>query len=142
MADKWPDGWLSGAPILRDVPCGSCGRTRHNHAGIESQLGHTWIPPEDLARYDLTEMRLYSYQAREVRGNYDAPLPPPSERREIRECAELTQGELGEEISVNRQSVGQYERPPLSPGGREPVGETRWAYARYLRKLYWGEVDG
>jgi DNA-binding transcriptional regulator YiaG len=55
------------------------------------------------------------YSGRENEGAYAAPLPPPAERRRIREAAGFTQEELAERIGVSRHSVRMYERPAGVP---------------------------
>ena len=70
----------------------------------------------------------------------DPPLPPPEERRHIREAAGLTQQKLADVLFVSRYTIGRWERPAGYDGwdrlpGREPFGELRKDYAKVLRNL-------
>ena len=77
---------------------------------------------------------------RERRGDYDAPLPPPAERRRIREAAGWTQQQVADELHVSRDLIYRFERKAgLIHGrrmsGREPSREVRVAYSALLKRL-------
>ncbi|MFE1437977.1 helix-turn-helix domain-containing protein [Streptomyces sp. NPDC058739] len=55
------------------------------------------------------------------------PLPPPTERRRLREAGSLTQGQLARRVGVTRETVRAWESGRTAPRGRK--GE---AYARLL----------
>jgi DNA-binding XRE family transcriptional regulator len=54
-------------------------------------------------------------------------LPPPPERKRLREAFGVTQTELAGELNVSRQMIVAYER------GSEPTGQTRIKYAAILK---------
>jgi DNA-directed RNA polymerase specialized sigma24 family protein/transcriptional regulator with XRE-family HTH domain len=58
------------------------------------------------------------------------PLPPPKERRRLREAAALTQAQLATRVGVSRQSVRAWESGRTTPRGRK-----REAYAALLKTL-------
>ncbi|WP_427920448.1 helix-turn-helix domain-containing protein [Streptomyces sp. cg40] len=58
------------------------------------------------------------------------PLPPPKERRRLREAASLTQAQLAERVGVSRATVRAWETGRTSPRGRK-----RDAYAQLLNDL-------
>jgi len=58
------------------------------------------------------------------------PLPPPKERRRLREAASLTQAQLAERVGVSRETVRAWETGRTSPRGRK-----REAYAKLLNDL-------
>ncbi|AZP19907.1 helix-turn-helix domain-containing protein [Streptomyces aquilus] len=55
------------------------------------------------------------------------PLPPPEERRRLREAGSLTQAQLAERVGVTRETVRAWESGRTNPRGRK--GE---AYAKLL----------
>ncbi|MFF8842494.1 helix-turn-helix domain-containing protein [Streptomyces sp. NPDC015127] len=57
----------------------------------------------------------------------DAPLPPPKERRRLREAKSLTQTQLASALGVTRATIRSWETGRTSPRGRK-----REAYARLL----------
>ncbi|WDF40686.1 helix-turn-helix domain-containing protein [Streptomyces sp. T12] len=58
------------------------------------------------------------------------PLPPPEERRRLREAGSLTQAQVADQVGVNRETVRAWEIGRTSPrGGR------RDTYAQLLRSL-------
>ncbi|MEV8089333.1 helix-turn-helix domain-containing protein [Streptomyces nigra] len=59
-----------------------------------------------------------------------APIPPPTERRRLREAGALTQAQVAERVGVNRRTVRAWETGRAAPQGRE--GE---AYLELLRAL-------
>ncbi|MFJ3893280.1 sigma factor-like helix-turn-helix DNA-binding protein [Streptomyces sp. NPDC090083] len=58
------------------------------------------------------------------------PLPPPKERRRLREAASLTQAQLAERVGVSRETVRSWET-----GRTTPRGAKREAYATLLTGL-------
>ncbi|MFJ3665485.1 helix-turn-helix domain-containing protein [Streptomyces sp. NPDC090106] len=59
-----------------------------------------------------------------------APLPPPKERRRLREAGSLTQAQIAERVGVTRETVRAWESGRTNPRGRR-----REAYAKLLGKL-------
>jgi DNA-binding XRE family transcriptional regulator len=136
------------AKRVEDLPCAVCGRLR-SHPTHDSR---DWQPtgpgshrfeltPADCARLSRVEvghrMRL---ETKNHRGLLDPPLPPPAERRRIREAAGWTQEDLGDELGVSRHLVYRWEKPngyidEHRLPGREPLGETRRRYATLLESL-------
>jgi DNA-binding transcriptional regulator YiaG len=57
-------------------------------------------------------------------------LPPPAERRRLREAAGLSQGQIATALGTRREAVGSWEA-----GQREPRPPQRAAYARLLEGL-------
>jgi DNA-binding XRE family transcriptional regulator len=57
-------------------------------------------------------------------------LPPPRERRQVRELAGLSQRRIGDEIGVSGQAVAHYEA-----GTRTPRGERLMRYVAILTEL-------
>jgi DNA-directed RNA polymerase specialized sigma24 family protein/DNA-binding XRE family transcriptional regulator len=58
------------------------------------------------------------------------PLPPPKERRRLREAAALTQAQLASRVGVSRETVRAWESGRTTPRGRR-----RDAYATLLAQL-------
>ncbi|MFZ3568630.1 helix-turn-helix domain-containing protein [Streptomyces sp. BH097] len=58
------------------------------------------------------------------------PLPPPKERRRLREDGSLSRDEVAERIGVTRETVRRWEA-----GRTTPKGQKREAYARLLAEL-------
>lgn len=58
------------------------------------------------------------------------PLPPPEERRRLREAASLTQAQLATRVGVSRETVRAWETGRTTPRGRK-----REAYAKLLDDL-------
>ena len=58
------------------------------------------------------------------------PLPPPKERRRLREACSLTQDQVAERVGVSRETVRAWESGRTTPRGRR-----REAYAQLLRWL-------
>ncbi|MBC7274454.1 MAG: helix-turn-helix transcriptional regulator, partial [Streptomyces sp.] len=58
------------------------------------------------------------------------PLPPPKERRRLREAAGLTQAQLATRVGVSRATVRTWETGRTTPHGRK-----REAYAKQLAEL-------
>ncbi|KUO21582.1 helix-turn-helix domain-containing protein [Streptomyces dysideae] len=58
------------------------------------------------------------------------PLPPPKERRRLREAGSLTQAQVAARVGVTRETVRAWESGRTTPRGRK-----RKAYARLLDKL-------
>ncbi|MFE5922089.1 helix-turn-helix domain-containing protein [Streptomyces sp. NPDC056468] len=59
-----------------------------------------------------------------------SPLPPPKERRRLREAASLTQAQVAERVGVSRETVRAWEN-----GRTTPRGLRREAYAHLLGSL-------
>ncbi|MBJ6639996.1 helix-turn-helix domain-containing protein [Streptomyces sp. DHE7-1] len=57
-------------------------------------------------------------------------LPPPKERRRLREAGSLTQAQVAERVGVARATIRAWERGRSTPGGQEGA-----AYARLLAAL-------
>jgi DNA-binding transcriptional regulator YiaG len=57
-------------------------------------------------------------------------LPPPAERRRIRERSELSQGDIADALGVDWSAVSRWEA-----GLREPAGRNLRAYADLLDRL-------
>ena len=62
-------------------------------------------------------------------------LPPPGERRRLREGLGLTQAEVAAVIGTTRAAVSRYES-----GGRQPRGAVAERYAHLLERIA-EEVD-
>lgn len=60
-------------------------------------------------------------------------LPPPRQRRAIREARGIPQKALGRAVGVSGVAICRYEN-----GDRDPQGETRRRYAEALRELQRG----
>ncbi|WP_369171833.1 sigma factor-like helix-turn-helix DNA-binding protein [Streptomyces sp. R28] len=58
------------------------------------------------------------------------PLPPPEERRRLREAGSLTQAQVADRVGVSRETVHAWEI-----GRRSPRGGRRETYAQLLRTL-------
>ena len=58
------------------------------------------------------------------------PLPPPEERRRLREAASLTQAQVATRVGVSRETVRAWEN-----GRTTPRGHRKEAYAQLLRFL-------
>ncbi|MDD1059685.1 helix-turn-helix domain-containing protein, partial [Streptomyces cocklensis] len=57
-------------------------------------------------------------------------LPPPAERRRLREAAGLSQAQIAHAVDTRREAVGNWES-----GRTEPRSPQRAAYARLLEGL-------
>ncbi|MEU8028280.1 helix-turn-helix domain-containing protein [Streptomyces sp. NPDC049099] len=62
--------------------------------------------------------------------NTDGPLPPPTERRRLRESRSLTKAQVAARVGVSRSTIRAWESGRRVPHGREGA-----AYARLLRAL-------
>lgn len=100
------------------------------------------FPDGALDEFTETEQRVWQLRRdRVARGDYTVPLPPPVERRRIREQAGWTQEDLGDELNRSRDLVSRWENPAVGYvgeerlPGREPSGEIRREYARLLQEL-------
>ncbi|MEV0169519.1 helix-turn-helix domain-containing protein [Streptomyces sp. NPDC050803] len=65
------------------------------------------------------------------------PLPPPKERRRLREAHSLTQAQVAARIGVARETVRAWEAGRTTPRGRK-----REAYAQLLDELTTRQQDG
>ncbi|MFJ9716629.1 helix-turn-helix domain-containing protein [Streptomyces sp. NPDC101213] len=61
---------------------------------------------------------------------FDTPLPPPRERRRLREKGSLTQAQLAARLGVSRETVRAWETGRSTPSGRK-----RDSYAKLLAGL-------
>ncbi|WP_093905171.1 helix-turn-helix domain-containing protein [Streptomyces sp. cf386] len=59
-----------------------------------------------------------------------APLPPPDERRRLREAGSLTQAQVADRVGVTRETVRAWENGRTTPRGRR-----KEAYAQLLSSL-------
>ncbi|MCD7443908.1 helix-turn-helix domain-containing protein [Streptomyces lincolnensis] len=64
------------------------------------------------------------------------PLPPPTERRRLREAGSLTQAQVAARVGVARETVRAWETGRTTPRGRK-----REAYASLLAELATGAAD-
>ncbi|MFD5267084.1 helix-turn-helix domain-containing protein [Streptomyces sp. NPDC058335] len=62
--------------------------------------------------------------------SFDTPLPPPGERRRLREKASLTQAQLAAQLGVSRETVRAWETGRSTPSGRK-----RESYGKLLASL-------
>ncbi|MFI5657338.1 helix-turn-helix domain-containing protein [Streptomyces sp. NPDC051684] len=58
------------------------------------------------------------------------PLPPPKERRRLREAGSLSRDEIAERVGVTRETIRRWEA-----GRTTPKGQKREAYAQLLAEL-------
>ena len=119
-------------------PCGLCRVHRLDHDA--EVMGQEWRASASEAITDEEAQARINTLMRELRGDYDAPLPPPSERRRIRDAVGWTQSEVADELHVSRHTVSKFERragwlDDQHRPGREPSGEVRVAYSELLRRL-------
>ena len=155
------------AKKIEDKPCARCAAPQSEHPVFEGFMvseatsGESydpvftflaWLADNELHEYrfpdgaldDFTETEYrvwHQRRARVARGDYDVPLPPPEERRRIRERAEWTQQDVGDELEVSRHMVGRWEKVAVGYRGserlpgREPSGKNRADYAELLNDL-------
>ncbi|MDX3532709.1 helix-turn-helix domain-containing protein, partial [Streptomyces sp. ID05-39B] len=62
--------------------------------------------------------------------SFDTPLPPPKERRRLRELGSLTQAQLATRLGVSRETVRAWETGRSTPSGRK-----RESYGKLLASL-------
>ncbi|WP_143663443.1 helix-turn-helix transcriptional regulator, partial [Streptomyces bobili] len=62
--------------------------------------------------------------------SFDTPLPPPKERRRLRELGSLTQAQLAARLGVSRETVRAWETGRSTPSGRK-----RESYGKLLASL-------
>jgi DNA-binding transcriptional regulator YiaG len=129
--------WLTTSGLFND-PCGLCRVLRLDHD--DEMLGHPWeVSASETITDQESQARINTFM-RELRGEYDAPLPPPAERRRIREAAGLTQEEIADRLYVSRHTVAKFERRAgwvngTRLQGREPSGDVRSSYSDLLKRL-------
>lgn len=70
---------------------------------------------------------LFRTKGRPVTQTSAVPLPPPEERRRLREAGALTQAQVAERVGVSRETVRAWESGRTAPRGRR-----RDAYAQLL----------
>jgi len=131
--------WYTGSGMFND-PCLRCQVRRQEHDN--EALGHVWMGEVfESSRLERLMNAFIRTRAPELRGEYSAPLPGPSDRRRIREASELTQREVAEKIDVSRATIHKSEKRAgwLPSGerlpGREPSGQVREDYSKLLRGL-------
>ncbi len=133
-------------------PCRRCRVNRLDHEPTE--IRHVYRTPalpenaiwQEGNLWDLlldttggtVERAIFRHAERESNGGYDAPLPPPKQRKRIRENLGITQESMARNLFVNRTTIARWEQPAgYSHGkrlnGREPSGELRWSYSNMLR---------
>ena len=129
--------WLTSSGLFND-PCGLCRVLRLDHDA--EAMGHEWRASAFETITDQeAQARIRTFE-RERRGDYDAPLPPPAERRLIRETVGWTQQQVADRLHVSRHTISKFERRAgwvrgERLGGREPVGKVRDAYSALLKRL-------
>jgi hypothetical protein len=131
--------------LVFDLPCAECQRPLRDHPEGSSpyQDEHpATMTVTDFNRLSASEIRYWiQHSERRRRGDYAVELPPPGERRRIREAAGWTQENLADELEVSRYLIHRFEKPAgyqIGGGrlqGREPGGGVREHYARLLRQL-------
>ena len=129
--------WRSDCGMF-DTPCGLCWVLQLDHD--TEVLGHEWLVPDSEAITDEEAQARVRTTVRERNGNYCAPLPPPAERRRIREAAGLTQDQVGDELHISRHTISKFERRAgwvdgRRLPGREPSDAVRVSYSELLRRL-------
>jgi len=129
--------WISSSGMFND-PCFHCGVLRLAHD--DETMGHWWVTASWATESDLERMTRGKTRAREDRGDYDAPLPPPAERRRIRETAGWTQQQIADELHISRHTIYRFEKKAGLANerrmpGREPSRELRTAYSKLLIHL-------
>lgn len=129
--------WLTSSGLFND-PCGLCRVVRFDHDA--AVMGHEWesVPLPTMTVQEV-QARIRTFM-RELRGEYDAPLPLPAERRRIREAAGWTQQQVADELHVSRHTIGRFERRGGWVGGkrlagREPTAGLRVSYSDLLKRL-------
>lgn len=73
---------------------------------------------------------LFRTKGRAVKQSPSTPLPPPDERRRLREAQSLTQAQVAARVGVARETVRSWETGRTTPRGRK-----RDAYAKLLAEL-------
>ena len=128
-----------------DLLCEVCGTRLGDHPDGRSPHGDDhWfrLSEEDSDRLSPSAINALVRRNTRIReGDYSVQLPPPEERRRIREAAGWTQEDLGDELDVSRYVIYRFEK--LSGyriggerlQGREPSGGIRERYAALLRRL-------
>jgi hypothetical protein len=131
--------WLT-FPVEYSGPCGHCRVLRVDHD--DDEMGHQWRFPL-TPRPQMTPQEVNAgmrMNTRVNRGDYAAPLPPPSERRRIRQVAGWTQEQVAAELRISRQLVSSFERKSgwrqgVRLSGREPTRDLRTEYSELLSRL-------
>ena len=105
-------------------PCRRCRVNRLDHEPTEIRhVYRTPALPEDAIwqesnLWDLlldstggtVERAIFRHAERESNGGYDAPLPPPKQRKQIRENLGITQESTARNLFVNRTTIARWER--------------------------------
>jgi DNA-binding XRE family transcriptional regulator len=136
-ADTVTIQWRSDSGLFNDS-CDLCRVPRLEHD--DDAMGHEWesVPLPTMTEQEV-QARIRTLM-RERRGDYDAPLPPPVERRRIREAAGWTQEQVAKELHASRHTISRFEKKAglvngRRASGREPSGELRVAYSALLKRL-------
>jgi DNA-binding transcriptional regulator YiaG len=108
-------------------------------------MGHEWRASAFETITDEEVQARINTLMRELDGAYDAPLPPPAERRRLRKVAGLTQGEVADKLHLSRHTISKFERRSgwingQRLPGREPSGAVRVAYSELLLRLETSEA--
>ncbi len=121
--------------LVLDLPCAVCqGPLRDHPDGLSPYADNhdVEMSAEDEDRLSESEVDYWvRYSERLRRGEYSIELPPPEERRMIREAPGWTQEDLADELELTRYVAIQFEkRSGYRIGGerlsgREPGGEVR-----------------
>ena len=111
------------------LPCERCGVPLESHP---SENHHEWelrlVDRPDLTKADISEIVRYTDSRRP-----SVELPPPAERRAIRDDSGWTQSKVSKKLSVSRDAVGRWEK--AGPGGREPRSDVARQYSDLLDSL-------
>jgi DNA-binding transcriptional regulator YiaG len=127
--------WLSSSGLWNNS-CGRCGVDRLDHD--DELMGHGWHASASETITEQESQARIRTLTREREGKYAAPLPPPSERRRIREAAGATQKKVADKLHVSRHTVAKFERRAgwvngRRLPGREPTGAVRSSYSELLK---------
>ena len=131
--------------LVFDLACAECNLPLRDHPeGISPYPDghHATMSDRDLNRLGASEVRYWmQHSERRRQGEYSVELPPPDERRRIREAAGWTQEDAADELEASRYLLHRFEKLAgyqIGVGrlqGREPGGELRKRYAALLRRL-------
>jgi hypothetical protein len=129
--------WLSSSGLW-NVPCGLCRVLRLDHD--DESMGHGWHASDSETITDQESQARINTLMRELRGEYDAPLPPPTERGRIRRAAGWSQQQAADELHLSRHALAKFERQAgwlngTRLQGREPSGDVRSSYSDLLKRL-------
>jgi hypothetical protein len=127
-------------PVEHSGRCRHCRILRVDHD--DDEMGHEWrFPSTPSPKMTPQEVNAaIRMTTRVLRGYYAAPLPPPAERRRIRQAAGWTQEQVASELRISRQYMSSFEkksgwRQGMRLPGREPTRDLRAEYSELLRRL-------